>query len=169
MNKIDFKNLPDTSTPLSAENLNQLQTNVETAIDGKISNTSGTSQTIGYSQEYVNNALLDVYSTTETRIGTWIDGKPLYRKVINAGTITTTNTQIGSITNPKYIVSIRGTAHSTALSNQTYNIPNVHENMASYYINVLINNGNEVRLRFGSGISQLENVYVVLEYTKTTD
>lgn len=24
---------------------------------------------------------MDVYTTTETRIGTWIDGKPLYRKV----------------------------------------------------------------------------------------
>ena len=29
MQKIDFKNLPDTSTPINAENLNQVQTNVE--------------------------------------------------------------------------------------------------------------------------------------------
>lgn len=29
MEKIDFKNLPDTNTPLNAENLNQVQTNVE--------------------------------------------------------------------------------------------------------------------------------------------
>ena len=29
MQKIDFKNLPNTSTPINAENLNQLQTNVE--------------------------------------------------------------------------------------------------------------------------------------------
>jgi hypothetical protein len=34
MQKIDFKNLPDTSTPLNAENFNQLQTNVEDAITG---------------------------------------------------------------------------------------------------------------------------------------
>lgn len=33
MNKIEFKNLPDTTTPLSAENLNLLQDNVEDAID----------------------------------------------------------------------------------------------------------------------------------------
>lgn len=33
MTKIEFKNLPDTTTPLSAENLNQLQDNVEDAID----------------------------------------------------------------------------------------------------------------------------------------
>lgn len=32
MEKINFKNLPDTSTPLNAENLNQLQTNAENAI-----------------------------------------------------------------------------------------------------------------------------------------
>lgn len=33
MQKINFKNLPDTSTPLSAENLNLLQDNIETAIN----------------------------------------------------------------------------------------------------------------------------------------
>lgn len=33
MEKINFKNLPDTSTPLNAENLNQLQANVENAIN----------------------------------------------------------------------------------------------------------------------------------------
>lgn len=31
--------------------------------------------------------LLDVYSTTEQRIGTWIDGKPLYRQVLSGDTI----------------------------------------------------------------------------------
>jgi hypothetical protein len=45
MQKIDFKNLPDTSTPINEENLNQLQTNVENAINGIIesgSNANGT-------------------------------------------------------------------------------------------------------------------------------
>ena len=101
MTKITFKNLPDTSTPLSANNLNTLQDNVENAIsaavstvegeiptvdsststsstnpvenqaitnyvNGKISNTAGTSQTIGYSQEYVNNYVPFKLWTTET-------------------------------------------------------------------------------------------------------
>ena len=34
MNKIEFKDLPDTTTPLNATNLNTLQDNVETAING---------------------------------------------------------------------------------------------------------------------------------------
>lgn len=33
MQKINFKNLPDTSTPLNATNLNQMQDNIESAID----------------------------------------------------------------------------------------------------------------------------------------
>ena len=35
MDKINFENLPSTNTPISAENLNQLQTNVETALESK--------------------------------------------------------------------------------------------------------------------------------------
>ena len=33
MTKINFENLPSTNTPLSAENLNQMQTNIENAIN----------------------------------------------------------------------------------------------------------------------------------------
>lgn len=32
LDKIDFKNLPDTSTPLNAENMNKLQSNTEKAV-----------------------------------------------------------------------------------------------------------------------------------------
>ena len=38
-----------------------------------------TSTTDSYSCNYVNN--INTYSTNEIRIGTWIDGKPIYRKV----------------------------------------------------------------------------------------
>lgn len=37
MNKINFRNLPDQTTPVNANNLNQLQTNVEEAIN-KVAN-----------------------------------------------------------------------------------------------------------------------------------
>ena len=52
---IEFKNLPDTSTPLSAENLNN-------------------------NFNELNNR--GIYSTEEKVVGTWIDGKPIYRKVV---------------------------------------------------------------------------------------
>lgn len=37
MQKINFQNLPNTTTPVNATNLNQLQTNVENAIPTKVS------------------------------------------------------------------------------------------------------------------------------------
>lgn len=44
MEKINFENLPSTNTPINATNLNQLQTNVENAINGVVesgSNSNG--------------------------------------------------------------------------------------------------------------------------------
>ena len=55
MEKITFVN--ENEPYLSAENLNAMQDNIEEAIK-------------------------DTYSTEEQHIGYWIDGKPLYRKVI---------------------------------------------------------------------------------------
>ena len=50
MQKITFENSPSTNTPLNASNLNTLQSNVEDAFN----NTYGTSQTEGYSQDFIN-------------------------------------------------------------------------------------------------------------------
>ena len=45
-----------------------------------LSNVYGTSNENGYTQDYING--LETYSTTEKRIGTWCNGKPLYRKCL---------------------------------------------------------------------------------------
>lgn len=45
MERIEFKNLPDQTTPLSAQNLNQLQTNVETEINNSGAVVSATEPT----------------------------------------------------------------------------------------------------------------------------
>jgi hypothetical protein len=53
MDKINFTNYPSTDTPISADNLNLLQTNVENAIPTS-ANEYGSSQTAPYSQNYIN-------------------------------------------------------------------------------------------------------------------
>ena len=63
------------TTPLNAENLNQIQTNAENAINTVQSNLNTTNQNIEN---------LTTYSTEEKVVGTWIDGKPIYRKVIES-------------------------------------------------------------------------------------
>ena len=54
------------TTPLNAENLNQIQTNAENAINTVQSNLNATDQNIEN---------LTTYSTEEKVVGTWIDRK----------------------------------------------------------------------------------------------
>ena len=49
------------------------------AIQAQVVNGYSTSSRDSYSCNYVNN--INTYSNDEIRIGTWIDGKPIYRKV----------------------------------------------------------------------------------------
>lgn len=257
MDKIDFKNLPDQTTPLSAQNLNQLQTNVETAINGKISNTSGTSQSVGYSQEYMNKILgnasritdmnttletgvyqytnatanrpnlqayvvllvlnsfqgtteymtqiaisnspnttypnkfairnyyttsggtnvftdwyyptehSDIYSTSETIIGTWIDGKPLYRKVIDFGELpnNTTKAVNHNISNLGIVVTLKAIPKN--ISGNRLLVPHVSSQTAANGISMWITS-NQVAIQTGTDRSGFSD-YVIVEYTKTSD
>lgn len=56
------------------------------------------------------------YSTEEQRIGTWIDGKPLYRKVIqtNSGTSTSKWQKIYEFPTSLYLISAYGVLYRTA-------------------------------------------------------
>ena len=110
------------------------------------------------------------YSTSEQIVGEWIDGKPIYRKVVNVGSVNAGgNKQIDNVvTNRNILVSIKGTAYSSAF-NQYYGIPNAHSSISDYYINALLV-GNNLQVRAGSGFTNgINTVYVIIEYTKTTD
>lgn len=117
----------------------------------------------------------EVYSTNETVIGTWIDGKPLYRKVIDLncptcprdGTYADANTDISSL-NIDYImfknINVYSASANAFLSYDRldvgsgggaivwYNIPS-KSIMARH--NRLVYNGSSIR--------------AIIEYTKTTD
>ena len=69
MNKINFENLPSTNTPLNAENLNQMQTNIENAINGGTALWTGASlmmedQSVNLSQNISNqnNGIILIWS-----------------------------------------------------------------------------------------------------------
>lgn len=156
MNKIEFVN--NQAPALSAENLNQMQDNMEDAINEGIEEST-----------YASNT----YSTTETRIGTWIDGKPIYRKVytinLSASDRSTTITIPNSIiSNVKEIIAINGMVKGTyGFFPIYYANPNgsVTDGIGIYY-------GLSVGLRINMGAISLDsnsNVRVTIEYNKTTD
>lgn len=117
----------------------------------------------------------DVYSTEEVRIGTWIDGRPLYRKVIEPTefTIGTTRTYTTFFsTSGLNVVSCSGyflIADARIPSNrQKVSVPFVDAN-AKCYISILeyeeavglVSEWNNSQTVIGGNI--------ILEYTKTTD
>lgn len=63
MTKINFTNLPDTSTPLNATNMNALQTNVENAINGVVQ--SGNNENGSYIK-YVDGTMICYKNVTVT-------------------------------------------------------------------------------------------------------
>ena len=143
MKKINFVN--NDAPYLSAENLNQMQDNIEEAIG-------------------------DTYSTGETFTGKyWIDGKKIYRKVINLGNLPNATVQrysIGLTLSQINIINTYGMARNSdgsALSP----IPNARQDLA-YSIGIFFDSTDKVGIDTKVDRSSWTG-YLILEYTKTTD
>lgn len=127
------------STPLSASNLNAM-------VDSTYSDL----------KDYADEK--QTYSTDETKIGTWL-GKPLYRKVIDFGTLPNNETKTAAhglnltICNIK---KIEAYASSSSLAITCGYNDEYYLSSANVYWNT---KANRTAL----------TGYVILEYTKTTD
>ena len=107
------------------------------------------------------------YSTNETATGQrWIDGKMIYRKVIDFGALPNAagkavNHNIIGLTR---VISVTGTAfHSTGGDPQTYPLPRV--NPTSTYSMDLYASATTVTIATAYNYSTY-NAYIILEYTK---
>lgn len=112
----------------------------------------------------------DVYSTTEQKIGTWIDGKPLYRKVVEQ-TLTSSAGQNFNleITNLDKIVWYGGTF--VASNGVTFPLPsNAVPGADSYMMGIQnIQANQDLYFNMGNNVKQAGTLYLRVEYTKTTD
>lgn len=105
------------------------------------------------------------YSTEEQVVGTWIDGKPLYRKVLQTtlnGTYKEgdyTYTWFTFDSSSSMVVNIRIFIFD---NNKTY----FNDNPA---INYLIENNKTLRVGIKSSIPANSSMTIIVEYTKTTD
>ena len=98
----------------------------------------------------------EVYSTNEVKTNkVWIDGKPIYRKVVvsNVAVPATTWTAVGTIPDAKTPISCWATQASTAYAKCCY-----VQFTNDYKVRVLVTNSS---LSVGD--------YLIIEYTKTTD
>lgn len=98
--------------------------------------------------------------------GTWIDGKPIYRKTINCGVLpnnTTKNVPHG-ITNIGSVINIYGVATS---GDKAMSLPYVAT--SSTYCVSVYRDESTIAIQTASDRTEYTKTYVTLEYTKTTD
>lgn len=120
-------------------------------------------------QQEINNSFKNnnIYSTSETVVGKWIDGKPIYRKVINS-----TKANIQSLINN---LNIDTPIRFDGLADSKYGYTwaeNVRYTTESGYSNVYRwsqTTPRKINWEFEKYYENNNPVMVILEYTKTTD
>ncbi len=113
---------------------------------------------------------MESYSTDEQVIGTWVDGKKIYRKLVinNKNSSGEYSVDISSL-NTENIILWGGTCLSNDGSSR---MPFPHTDPWLYiYLNYTIANSTiTLRSRASeSSLTSLKSIYLWIEYTKTTD
>jgi microcystin-dependent protein len=112
------------------------------------------------------------YSTSEINTGKkWIDGKPIYRKVIDCGVLpnATSKSIATGLVNLSTVISIKGIAN-TAGAGTCLPIPyvSIDSDDTSLQIACYFQSGN-VYIRTFMDLTIYIKSYITIEYTKTTD
>lgn len=108
------------------------------------------------------------YSTDEQAVGTWIDGKTIYRKVINFGILPNATSKLvpHNISNLKNFVKIEGIAIRD--DNFAQMLPLVYRGIDTEYNTSLAVTNTQISIICDNDRTNF-TAYVTLEYTKTTD
>ena len=111
------------------------------------------------------------YSTSETNTGKkWIDGKPIYRKVVECGALpdSTTKRIPTGVSNLETLIDIKGTAYSSdaAIPLPFIDLANISSQIRIYYesstLSVALSTSRDYAQAYPS-------VIAIIEYTKNTD
>lgn len=118
----------------------------------------------------------DVYSTTERVVGTWIDGKKVYEKTIDCGSLPNSNTSAVStgISVDINVISITGFAKRSS-DGMAMPLPRAYPESKtdqtlkySIEIDYTGNTNKTIRIITGHDYSAFD-AYITIRYTKTTD
>lgn len=112
----------------------------------------------------------NTYSTDEQAVGTWIDGKTIYRKVINFGALpnATKKDVAHNISNLEQFIRIEGVSTRQDNTKFSQSLPLVYKNIESNYNTSLGVDVQTVSIQTDEDRSMF-NGYVILEYTKTVE
>ena len=125
----------------------------------------------------LKSSTYDTYSTNETIVGKWINGKPIYRKTVEFSTSTLSageNYVSHGLQNIELLMvdkdwSFLVDTHDGITVWQFGNPGNSNTSALSQYsCNMVWTNASTISIYIGSGLSP-KKVIITFEYTKTTD
>nr|DAJ70498.1 MAG TPA: hypothetical protein [Caudoviricetes sp.] len=119
----------------------------------------------GVYEEFIKKSE-EVYSTEEQVIGTWIDGKPLYRKTIISNFEVPFVTQVTSYDIRHNISNIDKVVYAE-MTDGLKHIPNLSMSGGTTTIDYV--SSTMIEIRYINDSWSQRNWYITLEYTKTTD
>lgn len=182
--KTVWQDLPNTTTPVNATNLNNIENGIENLeneistnannisnVDAKIGELANLKTTVKSNVVNSINSTLDaeIYSTSEIKTNSvWIDGKPIYRRVISFGALPSnaTKTQDVSSWNIDRLIYLYGSTQNPTSGNARP-LPFMANNSTGVRVDKQANN---IRLTtYDTTWSGYTNTEVIVEYTKTTD
>lgn len=117
--------------------------------------------------------LLDTYSTSEQVVGTWIDGKPIYRMVIIGDNYQVTNNAI-SLMNSSQVTSLNiemvvNVSVAVGTKNSGGDAWRGNYLNSNYYSGYQINNAGGFFVFVNDNNQSSVKAKAIIEYTKTTD
>lgn len=114
----------------------------------------------------------NAYSTDERKVGTWIDGKPLYRKVIinNGPFVKGEQVFNNGIANVDKIINVYGMARRNDGKDQP--LTTTYFNSSVWNVSIFDVSNTKYSLMLGENqveLLQITQLEIIFEYTKTTD
>ena len=124
--------------------------------------------TINNLPETSGNGSSNIYSTTERRVGTWIDGKPIYRKVVIIDSIGS-NVNLSIPYNIDDVDTIWLNESASFIKSENETLSSNWLLSADDYMRTWVNKFlGTIRYKTPADLSAFTG-YITLEYTKTTD
>ena len=140
-----------TSDQITAQNFKDFYTEIRPYLNGNVPTFANT----------FNKS--DLYSADEQLVGRWVNGKPLYQKTINLGTMTNNKSVVHGISNIDMIIKVTGFAYLSSGQHLELNFINLSN---SFYATLIADKTNISIL--ASGVTDRQG-YATIQYTKSTD
>ena len=153
------------------ENAQNAENTILGEYENKINSIVGSRDTVTISkEEYENLKNLNNYSEEETKIGTWTNGKPIYRKNITVNVVNSSDYTFDAkqVLNENIDVILKTYGYSIVDNGATYaNFPCYYTNVA--YLGSWCRTSEKI-VHIASGTQyKTATHYLSFEYTKTTD